>query len=109
MSSSADLFVVCKQCGSEVSPYITECPYCGHRLRRRAPKLPREHVLNRSRRGLLGRLRRPPLRSPGRSVAVSRRRLSRWGETRALAPPYITIALVAISCGVWLAWRGGFV
>ena len=41
MSSGADLFVVCKQCGSEVSPYITECPYCGHRLRRRAPKLPR--------------------------------------------------------------------
>ena len=44
MSSRADLFVVCKQCGSEVSPYITECPYCGHRLRRRAPKLPREHA-----------------------------------------------------------------
>ena len=42
MSSGADLFVVCKQCGSEVSPYITECPYCGHRLRRRAPDLPRE-------------------------------------------------------------------
>ena len=40
MTSGADLFVVCKQCGSEVSPYITECPYCGHRLRRRAPKLP---------------------------------------------------------------------
>ena len=29
MSSGPDLFVVCKQCGSEVSPYITECPYCG--------------------------------------------------------------------------------
>lgn len=39
MSSGADLFVVCKQCGSEVSPYITECPYCGSRLRKRAPKL----------------------------------------------------------------------
>ena len=43
MTSGADLFVVCKQCGSEVSPYITECPYCGNRLRRRAPKLPRAH------------------------------------------------------------------
>ena len=42
MPSGADLFVVCKNCGSEVSPYITECPYCGHRLRRRAPKLPRD-------------------------------------------------------------------
>ncbi len=39
MSSGADLFVVCKSCGSEVSPYITECPYCGSRLRKRAPKL----------------------------------------------------------------------
>ena len=39
MSSGPDLFVVCKNCGSEVSPYITECPYCGTRLRKRAPKL----------------------------------------------------------------------
>jgi membrane associated rhomboid family serine protease len=37
--SSPDLFVVCKSCGAEVSPYITECPYCGNRLRKRAPKL----------------------------------------------------------------------
>jgi membrane associated rhomboid family serine protease len=37
-----DLFVVCKKCGSEVSPYITECPYCGTRLRKRAPKIDRE-------------------------------------------------------------------
>src|SRR5208282_1634264 len=48
MSSGADLFVVCKQCGSEVSPYITECPYCGHRLRRRAPKLPPANAPTRS-------------------------------------------------------------
>ena len=41
MGSGADLFVVCKHCGSEVSPYVTECPYCGNRVRRRAPKLPR--------------------------------------------------------------------
>jgi membrane associated rhomboid family serine protease len=37
-----DLFVVCKNCGSEVSPYVTECPYCGQRVRKRAPKLERE-------------------------------------------------------------------
>jgi membrane associated rhomboid family serine protease len=36
------LSVVCKSCGSEVSPYVTECPYCGHRLRKRAPRLERE-------------------------------------------------------------------
>ena len=39
--SQPDLFVVCKNCGSEVSPYVTECPYCGTRLRKRAPKLER--------------------------------------------------------------------
>jgi membrane associated rhomboid family serine protease len=37
--SEPELFVVCKSCGKEVSPYITECPYCGNRLRKRAPKL----------------------------------------------------------------------
>lgn len=39
MPQAPDLFVVCKNCGSEVSSYVTECPYCGTRLRRRAPKL----------------------------------------------------------------------
>ena len=34
-----DLFVVCRNCGSQVSPYVTECPYCGNRMRKRAPKL----------------------------------------------------------------------
>jgi Rhomboid family len=97
MSSGADLFVVCKQCGSEVSPYITECPYCGHRVRRRAPKLPRERGARRSRRSHVSmpwpsRLRR------GESAALP----SDW-------PPYATIALVAVSCGVWVAWNGGFV
>jgi membrane associated rhomboid family serine protease len=37
-----DLFVVCKNCNAEVSPYITECPYCGNRLRKRAPKIERD-------------------------------------------------------------------
>jgi len=37
--SETELSVICKNCGSEVSPYVTECPYCGHRLRKRAPKL----------------------------------------------------------------------
>ena len=39
--SRADLFLVCKNpdCGAEVSPYVTECPYCGTRLQKRAPKL----------------------------------------------------------------------
>src|SRR4051812_9746950 len=37
--SETELSVICKNCGSEVSPYVTECPYCGTRLRKRAPKL----------------------------------------------------------------------
>ena len=62
MSSGADLFVVCKQCGSEVSPYITECPYCGSRLRKRAPKLEKarkqeERRRRRAETPRLGRLR----------------------------------------------------
>jgi membrane associated rhomboid family serine protease len=40
--SAPELSVVCRNCGSEVSPYVTECPYCGQRLRKRAPKLQRE-------------------------------------------------------------------
>jgi len=39
--SQPDLFVVCKNCGAEVSPYVTECPYCGQRVRKRAPKIDR--------------------------------------------------------------------
>ncbi len=109
MSSGADLFVVCKQCGSEVSPYITECPYCGHRLRRRAPKLPRPEGPGRSSRGrrrardwrIVGRGRARPADEP-RARAYGG---GRWADSR----PYATIALVAASCAVWVAWRGGFV
>jgi hypothetical protein len=94
-SSGADLFVVCKKCGSEVSPYITECPYCGHRLRRRAPKLPREggsrtvgqRLL---RRASLGRLRRGEI-----------------SGVRVETPPYATAALVLASCAVWIVLQGG--
>lgn len=56
-----ELSVVCKNCGSEVSPYVTECPYCGNRLRKRAPKLEREGDeirVHESRRDKRRRLRR---------------------------------------------------
>ncbi|MCB0869306.1 MAG: rhomboid family intramembrane serine protease [Solirubrobacterales bacterium] len=39
--SETELNVVCKSCGAEVSPYVTECPYCGARVRKRAPDLER--------------------------------------------------------------------
>jgi membrane associated rhomboid family serine protease len=102
MSSGADLFVVCKQCGSEVSPYITECPYCGRRLRRRAPKLPRANAPTRSRRGLARRLRWPRARISTR-VAPGRRHAGWARESRVGTRPYATIALVAISCATWVA------
>lgn len=95
MPSSADLFVVCKKCGSEVSPYITECPYCGNRLRRRAPKLPRD----RSRAPRRGRLRRPSLGRLRRDEIVG---------LQVDTQPYATIALVVASCGVWIASQGGY-
>jgi len=91
MASSPDLFVVCKNCGSEVSPYITECPYCGTRLRKRAPKIERDGTVSepRPRRqrgaraaGRLGRLR--PGELPGVRGDVTAR-------------PYATLVLVALS------------
>ena len=93
MASGPDLFVVCKKCGSEVSPYITECPYCGTRLRKRAPKLerggvPKEPKAARRRRPTLGRLK------PGEIPGIR-------GDRR----PYATIVLVLASILVSLAIR----
>jgi len=57
--SETELSVICKNCGSEVSPYVTECPYCGTRLRKRAPKLERRDGALEPQRS---RRRRPRLR-----------------------------------------------
>jgi membrane associated rhomboid family serine protease len=114
MSSGADLFVVCKQCGSEVSPYVTECPYCGNRLRRRAPKLPPRQPAGPDFPPPGSRRRRPwpifarPKPLKGVRLAPAKRSRSQEGHW-AQATPYATIALVAASCAVWVAWRGGFV
>jgi membrane associated rhomboid family serine protease len=92
MASGPDLFVVCKSCGSEVSPYITECPYCGTRLRKRAPKLDRAGAVKAPR----GRPRLAPLRR---------------GEIPGIRPdrrPYATIALVLASVLVTLLGRAGW-
>jgi len=104
MTSGADLFVVCKQCGSEVSPYITECPYCGHRLRRRAPKLPRAGAPSRSprTRSRLRRLLSPPKLRGRRGLRAGR---TGFGGRSFGTRPYATIALVAASAGVWIAWH----
>ncbi len=112
MTSGADLFVVCKQCGSEVSPYITECPYCGNRLRRRAPKLPRVHgpTDTPSKRGrfgsLLARSKPKPKPKPAaarsrRGVRTARARRGAWTAER----PYATGVLVAAGCVAWIVWH----
>jgi membrane associated rhomboid family serine protease len=99
MTSGADLFVVCTQCGSEVSPYITECPYCGHRLRRRAPKLPPANATKRSLRGRARSLLAPRLRpAAGGVMARARQQPRRWAGER----PYATIALVAAGSLMWV-------
>jgi membrane associated rhomboid family serine protease len=90
-----DLFVICKSCGSEVSPYITECPYCGNRLRKRAPKLNRdgrvaEKKPRRTAPPLLTRLRRDEI--PG---------------IRPESRPYATMVLVALGLAGTLLWRTG--
>jgi len=82
--SQPDLFVVCKNCGSEVSPYVTECPYCGQRVRKRAPKIDR---------------------GGGEQEQKRRRRTRKLPRLRAeeiagIAPetrPYATFALIAVS------------
>ncbi|GAC1488675.1 MAG: hypothetical protein NVS1B9_09130 [Solirubrobacteraceae bacterium] len=94
----ADLHVVCKNpaCGAEVSPYITECPYCGARLRKRAPKLDR------------GRPReRRAVRVP--SPSLGRLRAGEIPGIRADSHPYATILIVGATCVIWLLTRGGYV
>jgi membrane associated rhomboid family serine protease len=86
-SGGPDLFVICKSCGSEVSPYITECPYCGNRLRKRAPKLDRT--------GRPKEKSRKPRRTPSPSLGPLKR-----GEIPGIridGRPYATIAIVLAS------------
>ena len=109
MSPRGDLFVVCKHCGSEVSPYITECPYCGKRLRRRAPKIPRENASSRASTGVLSRLARGGRAGLGRRPRAGTRLRSRPAAFAATTRPYVTIAAVAASSGLLVAIRPGFV
>lgn len=88
-----DLFVICKNCGSEVSPYITECPYCGNRLRKRAPKIDREGRVAERRR------RRPP------TPALPRLKRGEIPGIRAESRPHATITLVVLGLVGCLLWR----
>jgi membrane associated rhomboid family serine protease len=75
--SETELSVICKNCGSEVSPYVTECPYCGTRLRKRAPKLERRGD------GL-----------EAQAPRKRRRRVPRPGFALAADRPYATLAAI---------------
>ena len=78
--SSPELGIICRSCGEEVSPYVTECPYCGTRLRKRAPKL---------------ELRGDELTR--RSRGATRRRMARAQRTERLGErPYAVIAAILI-------------
>src|SRR3954447_6211236 len=84
--SEPDLFVVCKNCSSEVSPYVTECPYCGQRVRKRAPKIERGESSE----------PKPPKRARQRTSLPRLRR----GEIPGIAAdtrPYATLTLIAIA------------
>jgi membrane associated rhomboid family serine protease len=95
MASGPDLFVVCKKCGSEVSPYITECPYCGTRLRKRAPKIER---------GGVGR----EAKVPRRRRTLSRLKPGEIPGIRAERRPYATITIVLASIIATFGSRAGF-
>src|SRR5215216_4923101 len=87
MSSGPDLYLVCKSCGAEVSPYITECPSCGTRIQKRAPKLDRGGVPKASKRPQLPRLR--PNEIPG--IRADRRAWAVW--VLVLLPVLVTLAV----------------
>jgi membrane associated rhomboid family serine protease len=81
--SETELSVICKNCGSEVSPYVTECPYCGARLRKRAPKLERRGDGLEAQQPRRRRRRVPRPGRPAFAVSVDR--------------PYATISVIAAS------------
>jgi membrane associated rhomboid family serine protease/DNA-directed RNA polymerase subunit RPC12/RpoP len=82
MVPGPELSVVCRSCGSEVSTFVTECPYCGHRLRKRAPRLEREGdeiKVHESRREKRRRARRERTEGRARSLELDARPLATVG------------------------------
>ena len=108
--SETELNVVCKSCGAEVSPYVTECPYCGARLRKRAPDLEfgdtgdLEPKLSRREKRRGEKARQKAAREP-RTVDFGARP---WATILLIAIPAIAM-LVRIATGGELAGFGGVV
>lgn len=95
-----DLSVVCPTCGSQVSPYITECPYCGNRVRKRAPKLGSRQDPARKAERTRKRAKpsRPRIPSPPAAYDES-------GERRPFVVGLLVIASISVSCLV----RAGYI
>ena len=98
MESPPELSVICKNCGSEVSPYVTECPYCGTRLRKRAPKLERHGDELTAREG---RRERRLRKAAERRSKRSRRATLSFAADR----PYVTIGAILVPAVVLIVER----
>ena len=94
--SAPELSVVCRNCGSEVSPYVTECPYCGQRLRKRAPKLQREGDEIRVREGR----REKRLRKDAERRTRAEARLREGGRLQELSTKPVATALLLLAFAV---------
>lgn len=92
--SQPDLFVVCKNCGSEVSPYVTECPYCGQRVRKRAPKIERGDS-------------EPKRARARRAPSLPKLRRGEIPGIRIDARPYGTMVLILVALAVLIVWSTG--
>jgi membrane associated rhomboid family serine protease len=106
--SETELSVICKNCGSEVSPYVTECPYCGARLRKRAPKLERrgdQFEAQRPKR----RRRRLKLPRPGRPASFARSDTFRPYATLTVILGSAILLLIQKATGNPLSTFGGLI
>ena len=99
--STPELSVVCRNCGSEVSPYVTECPYCGTRLRKRAPKLQREGDEIKVREGRRERRLRTRRRAPTRAASERASAAARGPR----GPPGATALVLLVMAVVFVVYR----
>jgi membrane associated rhomboid family serine protease len=97
--AETELSVVCKSCGSEVSPYVTECPYCGTRLRKRAPKLERRGDALEAQESRRAKRRR-------RAAERRERRARARGLYSAAERPYVTLAAILGPAALLIVQRG---
>ena len=111
--SETELSVVCKSCGAEVSPYVTECPYCGARVRKRAPDLERggdgalEPKQSRRERRREEKARQKAAREP-RFTASASLRARPWASIALILIPAVAL-IVRIAMGNTLENFGGVI